>query len=248
MKGRLASLLRSFGFWVRLLIIVNLVTLAVLAVTIFLDSTQSTASGHPEQASLPAASPSSELWEMGLAHIPTNASCELCHAGGGSSGLKPVPPLGHPLEGFRSCLTCHTNEELGRAAPGHQGIPETECLSCHKAQTATVAITQPHSRFQDQQCLDCHGAVAHLPTTMEGRDPTNCKSCHLPTTNPPPEFDHPLNLNVSCRSCHQSTEVGGLPIDHALRGGETCLLCHDYKVAANPSANPLVSASPSASP
>lgn len=238
-RNRVKGRLTSFAFWVRLFLAANLVVVAFLAVTIFRDTTGSLPAGHPAQAAPSTAAPSGELWQMGLAHIPTNAACDLCHEGGGSSGLKPVPSLGHPLEGFRACLTCHANPELARAAPGHQGIPETECLNCHKEQSATVAITQPHSRFQDQECLDCHGQVAHLPTTMVGRDPTKCSACHEPTTSPPPEFEHSVNLNVSCRSCHQSTEVGALPIDHALRGDGTCLLCHDYRVAANPAANPF---------
>lgn len=235
---RLRSLL-SFKLWVRLLVVANLGLVAFLAVTLFLNVTQSLPAGHPAQASLPPASAGSELWQMGLAHVPTNAACELCHVGGGSSGLKPVPALGHPLEGWRACLTCHTGDQLGQTAPGHEGIPEPECLSCHKVRVTSVAITQPHSRFQDQQCLDCHGEVAHLPSTMDGRDPTECSSCHSPTDEPPPEFEHAINLYVSCRSCHQSTEVGSLPVDHALRSDGTCLLCHDYRVAANPSTNPL---------
>jgi len=241
---RFQALLGSFGLWVRLLVVVAVAVLAVLAVTIFIDTTQSFPAGHPAQVSPPEASEGTEVWEMGLAHIPTNAACELCHTGGGSSGLKAVPALGHPIEGWRACLTCHTDEELGQTAPGHAGIPETECLSCHRERNASVAITQPHSRFQDQQCLDCHGEVAHLPTTMEGRDPTQCSACHLPTDDPPPEFEHAFNLNVSCRSCHQSTEVGSLPVDHALRGDGTCLLCHDYKVASNPGSNPLETPAP----
>jgi len=135
-------------------------------------------------------------------------------------------------------------------ASGHLSTftdPLTECLSCHKQRVASVAITQPHSRFQDQQCLDCHGAVAHLPSTMDARDPTECSACHTTTDDPPPQFEHAINLSVSCRSCHQSTEVGSLPVDHSLRADGTCLLCHDYKVAGNPSTNPLettTSASP----
>jgi len=237
----LGSLAGSLGLLLRVSVVGLLGLVAFLTVVMFLNATQSQPAGHPAQASLPPASAGTELWEMGLAHIPTNAACELCHVTGGSSGLKPVPPLGHPLEGWRACLTCHSGDELGQTAPGHEGIPEPECLSCHKERFASVAITQPHSRFQDQQCLDCHGAVAHLPSTMDRRDPTECSACHTPTNDPPPEFEHAMNLSVGCRSCHQSTEVGSLPVDHALRGDETCFLCHDYKVAGNPSTNPLES-------
>ena len=69
---------------------------------------------------------------MGLAHIPTSNSCLLCHEKGGAADLKPVPAIGHQLEGWTACVTCHTDDSLGRQAPGHAGIAETECLNCHK--------------------------------------------------------------------------------------------------------------------
>ena len=169
---------------------------------------------------------------MGLAHIPTSASCLLCHETGGSGGLKPIPAIGHPLEGWRRCATCHTNEKLGRTAPGHQDIPEEECLNCHKLPPEGPAITQPHSRLQDQQCLDCHGTFAHLPSSMVGRNEDECWLCHKPTELPPPEYPHELDPALGCRECHTSPQTGGLPIDHALRDDTTCLLCHEIKAAS----------------
>jgi hypothetical protein len=174
---------------------------------------------------------------MGLAHIPTSSSCLLCHDTGGSAGLKAVPAIGHPVEGWGRCTVCHTGERLGRNAPGHDGIPEAECQSCHKPPPEGPAITQPHSKLQDQQCLDCHGSYAHLPTSMVGRDQDECWLCHKPTASPPPEYPHPASVPLACRSCHVAAEAGNLPIDHALRADSTCLLCHDIKTAANPPAS-----------
>ncbi len=215
---------------IKALLVLNIVAVALLVTIVLVYSLQSTRPGHPAQAeSSPLASASPALMSMGLAHIPTSNSCLLCHETGGEAGLKPIPAIGHPLEGWRRCATCHTDERLGRTAPGHSGIPEEECLNCHKVAPAGPAITQPHSRLQDQQCLDCHGSYAHLPTSMVGRNEDECWLCHKPTELPPPEYPHPANISLSCRSCHQAAQVGGLPIDHALRADSTCLLCHEIK-------------------
>ncbi len=223
--------------WIKALLVVNVVAVASLLLIVLVYSVQAAPAGHPAQAD-PSASQSPELMPMGLAHIPTSNSCLLCHDTGGEGGLKPVPALGHPLEGWRQCLVCHTNERLGRKAPGHAGIQEEECLNCHKIAPAGPAITQPHSRLQDQACLDCHGSYAHLPTSMVGRNQDECWLCHKPTPLPPPEYPHGPNARLSCRECHRSAETGGLPIDHALRADSTCLLCHDIKQAPPNQATP----------
>lgn len=226
---------------IRLLIVANFVLVALLLIAVLYDSMKATPAGHPAQASTSA---SPELMAMGLAHIPTSNSCLLCHQTGGQAGLKPVPALGHPLEGWRQCLVCHTDVRLGKTAPGHAGIPQDECLNCHKVAQPGPAITQPHSRLGDQHCLDCHGSVAHLPSSMVGRNENECWLCHKPTPLPPPQYPHPPGEPLTCRACHQSPEVGGLPIDHALRADSTCLLCHDIKRASAAPASPAPSVSP----
>jgi hypothetical protein len=237
--------------WIAVLVVLNVVVVAILLATVVLDQVNTTPAGHPAQAE-PSPSASVELFAMGLAHIPTSSSCVLCHDTGGSAGLKVIPALGHELEGWRSCAVCHTNEKLGRTAPGHAGMPEAECLNCHKIAQPGPAITQPHSRLQDQLCLDCHGTFAHLPSSMASRDEDSCTLCHKPTALPPPEYSHAINDRLGCRECHTSSEVGNMPIDHALRADDTCLLCHDIKRIAGPipsvSAPSLPSAEPSPSP
>ena len=186
-------------------------------------------SGGSQPAQLaPAPSPSFGLMPMGKAHIPTTNACVLCHAAGGD--VKAPPAILHPVEGWRRCLTCHTNENLGRTAPGHAGIAETECLNCHKTAQAGPAITQPHAALHSQRCLDCHGSVAHLPSTMASSKETDCVLCHKPATLPPPTYPHAATAYLGCRECHKSAEVGALPIDHALRADSTCLLCHEIFV------------------
>jgi hypothetical protein len=219
------------------LVVLNGVVVAALLGTVILDQLSASPAGHPAQAeALPSASV--ELVAMGPAHIPTSSSCLLCHETGGSAGLKNVPALGHELEGWRQCSVCHTNEKLGRTAPGHTGMPEAECLNCHKISQPGPAITQPHSRLQDQLCLDCHGSFAHLPTSMASRHEDSCTICHKPTPLPPPAYSHATNDRLGCRDCHNSAEVGNMPIDHALRADNTCLLCHEMKLVGAPSPEP----------
>ena len=119
---------------------------------------------------------------MGNAHIPTTNACVLCHGAGGE--VKVVPAMLHPVEGWRRCVTCHSDENLGRKAPGHEGIAEEECLNCHKVAEAGPAITRPHSVLQDQGCLDCHGTFAHLPSSMASAKETDCVLCHKADRSP----------------------------------------------------------------
>jgi len=237
---------RSTDRLVKVLLAVNIVVVVGLLAVVIVSSLRSTP-GVPAQLN-PSASPSPDTMPMGLAHIPTSASCLLCHETGGEGGLKPIPAIGHPLEGWRTCSACHTDESLGRTAPGHTGIPEEECLNCHKVAQEGPAITQPHSNLQDKHCLDCHGSYAHLPTSMVERNETECWLCHKPTAYPPPDSPHLHETRLSCRECHQSSQVGGLPIDHALRADSTCLLCHDIEVARLGPSPTAPGASPSASP
>ena len=79
---------------------------ALLAGTMVLDWLKVIpAKTPPAESALPSASPSQETMQMGLAHIPTSNSCLLCHEKGGAAELKPIPALGHPLEGWTTCLT-----------------------------------------------------------------------------------------------------------------------------------------------
>ncbi len=237
----------------RLLILLNMAVIAMLAAIMVANWLQlipargSGPVGTPGTAGsslAPGATPSQQVFQMGLAHIPTSNDCLLCHTSGGSAGVKTIPAMGHPLAGWTACLTCHTNEKLGREAPGHEGIAESECTSCHKEPTQGPAITQAHANL-NKPCLSCHGSVAHLPTSMVGRNQDECWLCHKPNPSPPPIKPHPDPQNLSCRDCHKSSSVGGLPIDHALRGDDTCVLCHD--IGGGSKASPGTTASPGAS-
>ncbi|HEY3336541.1 MAG TPA: hypothetical protein VGK16_15010 [Candidatus Limnocylindrales bacterium] len=220
---------RRFRLTLRVLIVLNILVVALLAGTMVADWMRILPTfGGATASAGPSPLASIETMQMGLAHIPTSNSCLLCHTEGGEAGLKPVPALGHPVEGWTACLTCHTGEKLGRNAPGHDGIAESECLNCHKEAKDGPAITQAHAEL-NEPCLDCHGTVAHLPQSMVGRNEDECWLCHKPNPSPPPIKPHPDPKDFTCRQCHQSSDVGALPIDHALRDDETCVLCHDVR-------------------
>jgi hypothetical protein len=211
------------------LVLLNVLVVAFVA-AVLLFGLPAAPGSQPVDAARPTPRPTPLLMLMGAAHIPTTNACVLCHGAGGD--VKTVPGILHPIEGWRRCIQCHTDTKLGRAAPGHEGIAEEECLNCHRTAQTGPAITQPHARLHDQQCLDCHGGVAHLPSTMAGSSATGCVLCHKPAVLPPPQYPHAPDARLSCRSCHRSAEAGALPIDHALRADDTCLLCHDIHVAA----------------
>ena len=215
----------------RALVAANFIAVAILALAMVGDWLGIIKPRAVTQEDTASPRPSVVLMAMGLAHIPTSEDCLLCHDEGGKGGVKPIPALGHPLAGWTACLTCHTNEKLGRTAPGHVGIGESECLNCHKEAQPGPAITQAHAQL-NRPCLDCHGSVAHLPTSMVGRNQDDCWLCHKPQSSPPPQKPHPTNANLSCRACHQSANVGGLPITHALYSDDTCVLCHEMGAAA----------------
>jgi hypothetical protein len=239
---------RTVSRWLGIIVVANLVLGVLLVTALTVGWLQSRPFGHPVQSEAPPSASPEELMPMGLAHIPTGNSCLLCHDTGGEAGLKPIPALGHPVEGWLSCTVCHTDERLGRKAPGHAGIPQKECLNCHKVAPPGPAITQPHSRLQDQHCLDCHGDVAHLPSSMVGRNQDECWLCHQPAASPPPQKPHPDTERLTCRSCHASPETGGLPIDHALRDDDTCKLCHDVPLPSPAPGSAKPTAVPPASP
>lgn len=234
--------------WIKLLIAANAVLVGTLALGLLYNLWSSPA-GHPDQAGLPTPTPTSGLIQMGLAHIPTNNDCALCHESGGSPGVKTVPAVLHPVEGWRRCVTCHTDTTLGRLAPGHTGIAEEECLNCHKTGQAGPAITRPHAELASATCLACHGTVAHLPSSMASSDESDCVLCHKPAELPPPTYPHSADPALGCRACHQSEQVGGLPIDHALRADRTCLLCHVIVTEGGPVVLPSApDATPTAEP
>jgi Cytochrome c7 and related cytochrome c len=110
--------------------------------------------------------------------LPANADCSACHLTEGQIGLRDIPTMAHPVEGWTDCTACHANDRLVKTAPGHTGIHKDQCLACHKppSPTASSALPRPHHVVTGTACITCHGSKAPLPTDMAGR--TNCWICH----------------------------------------------------------------------
>ena len=158
--------------------------------------------------------------------MPVGDNCIACHTTpDGGVGTVPVPPIGHPLEGWTSCTSCHSNERLVSTAPGHTGIHADQCLLCHKA-TTPAAEARPHSTHRDVPCLSCHGTKAPLPESMRDRSGTTCWLCHQGSSTEAPLYLHPTPTDGKCLTCHVAGKVGALPADHDGRTNDQCSACH----------------------
>ncbi len=157
-----------------------------------------------------------------IAVMPTS-DCAACHKTPGAAVN--VPPIGHPLEGWGSCTSCHANDRLVKTAPGHSGIHAEQCLVCHTA-TTPAAEDRPHSLAANSKCLSCHGSLAPLPASMKGRSESTCFLCHQGTSQPAVAFPHPLPADGKCLTCHVAGKVGAVPADHATRTDKQCTACH----------------------
>jgi hypothetical protein len=107
-----------------------------LAVINLLPSQQvavSSPSPSPAATATPPALPSPSAGPGNLIAIMPQGDCTACHKTPGNA--VDVPPLGHPLEGWGSCTSCHANDRLVKTAPGHSGIHADQCLVCHTATT-----------------------------------------------------------------------------------------------------------------
>lgn len=147
---------------------------------------------------IPAASPTAEpsppsaMSPIGIG-MPDDADCGACHLDStGVVGMKDIPKLAHPLEGWKDCTACHADDSLVRSAPGHSSLHKTDCLTCHEVPSAEgTAPPRPHHLVTGKSCVTCHSSEATasgapLPTDMSGR--TNCWICHSGT-----EFDELFN-------------------------------------------------------
>lgn len=116
--------------------------------------------------------------------VPADSSCEDCHKVG-SIDIPNVPTMGHPLDGWANCSSCHGTKKLVKTAPGHRGIHRDSCLMCHeqRAPSAPMALPRPHHSYPGKECTDCHavGGSAPLPQSMANRE--NCWVCHVSKKN-----------------------------------------------------------------
>ncbi|HSO28548.1 MAG TPA: hypothetical protein VLS28_01475 [Candidatus Sulfomarinibacteraceae bacterium] len=137
-------------------------------------------SPSPSPTSTPAATAPMALGPGGVT-MAEDADCGACHIDAtGEVTTKQIPPLAHPLEGWKDCTACHANDRLVKTAAGHSSLHKEQCLACHKVpSTLGTAPPRPHHLVTGAACASCHGTEAPLPTDMAGR--TNCWICHSGT-------------------------------------------------------------------
>lgn len=165
----------------------GLALIAVVGVGLFIyrnDAGHFTLSPQPTLTPSASASATPSTVAVMRVPVPANSSCKDCHVQGAIS-IPNVPPMGHPLEGWSNCSTCHGTRKLVQTAPGHRGIHRDACLLCHQQQgpSPSMALPRPHHSYPGKACTDCHkaGGSGPLPSNMTGR--TNCWVCHISARN-----------------------------------------------------------------
>lgn len=147
---------------------------------------RSAEASSPSPVASPSPTPGSAMARSPIAiAIPVDSDCGACHVtSAGAVGVKPIPPMAHPLLGFRDCTACHNPTGLVKTAPGHSSLHKDDCLVCHQAPSGTspsasVAPMRPEHMGYTQPCTSCHGVDQHapLPADMQGRG-DNCWICH----------------------------------------------------------------------
>ena len=137
-------------------------------------------------------------------HVPTSASCELCHVGAGSSVAATPVPNGARFSG---------------SLMSHSGIT-ANCAACH-GPTITGSSFVGVSRIVVMPVTSPVGATSHIPSS------TTCETCHLASTPagliaaaatrsaPGSAFATPApttaqihtGVTGGCASCHEATYV-----------------------------------------
>jgi len=195
--------------------------------------------GTPVASAAPTGSP---VTMMGNAIIPGTALCSGCHlTAEGGVGLRPMPVMGHPLEGWSKCTNCHAVGRLVDTAPGHSGIHATECTVCHKSGELPAPLSRPHRETQNVACFSCHGTdKAPLPADMKHRKESACWLCHRVAKIEPPVPAHETSPGeADCLTCHVVRgKAGKLPTDHAGRTSDLCLSCHEVILGAPAAPSP----------
>jgi hypothetical protein len=240
--------LHRFGYWLllaalSLFIVVASAFILIVAVPDLQRTDQAAASPSP------AATASSAPF-MTWISMPADANCSACHiTDQGNVGLVTVPAIAHPLQGWTDCTACHSNDSLVATAPGHTGIHASDCLLCHQPAQLPPPLSRPHRDRQNQDCLDCHGSTAPLPTDMAHRSQSVCWLCHrLPDAQPPVPAHNVAPGETDCLNCHVADKVGALPPDHATRTASECLLCHGLPADQSPAPGDTPAAIPLTEP
>ena len=173
-------------------------------------------------------------------HIPTSASCDVCHSTVNWALASPHfidnPP---PTAGV--CSSCHNNTNArGKIAGVH--IPTSlQCDTCHTSFVSFQKRTMNHDGLAGR-CITCHSGgfisqnaqtkpKTHVSTTAQ------CDTCHSSTTTwATGTLDHATVLppvTGRCSTCHNSVSALGKPVTHVPTGAQ-CDSCHTNFTAFKP--------------
>jgi hypothetical protein len=162
--------------WIASVMAIAVVGLLAFSAAVIFPELRLTATG-PDPSPTPV--PSERAVSLMRIPVPANADCAGCHTVvDGTIGTRPIPRMGHALEGWADCTACHADGRLVQTAPGHDSIHRELCLTCHLApEPGASALPRPHHVVTGAACISCHGEEAPLPTGMGGRE--NCWICHI---------------------------------------------------------------------
>ncbi|MFO1271915.1 MAG: hypothetical protein U1F50_09595 [Rubrivivax sp.] len=133
-------------------------------------------------------------------HLPTSASCEVCHVGTGSS----VPTLPVP-----------NGAKFSGSLMSHAGIT-SNCVACHKPAGSATAFAGI-ANLTGMPPTAPVGASAHIPSS------TTCESCHLANT---PAGTVPASATKNPPGTTWATPAPtGVQIHAGVTGG--CAACHE---------------------
>ncbi len=170
-------------------------------------------------------------------HIPTSASCDACHATGGTfttSSFSHSATQG-VLPG--QCATCHSGAYTqwnALAKPSGHVATTASCDTCHTGYTTFAGAGFNHSGVSPGTCATCHvqggSGMAkpsnHIPTTL------SCDACHNTSTFTTSTFTHSSTQGVlpgQCSNCHNGSYTQwnalGKPSGHVATTA-SCDTCH----------------------
>lgn len=172
-------------------------------------------------------------------HIPTTASCDVCHRT--TAWLPLITPYSHSGVAAGTCASCHIASYAQMEYKPLNHIPTTaSCDACHRTTAWTPLITPySHSGIAAGTCLSCHLAsyalmeyksATHIPTSA------SCEVCHAMTASAfkPARMNH-NGTNGQCATCHNGSYTGAnalgvdanhIPTTAVSASWASCDACH----------------------
>ena len=178
------------------------------------------------EGSLAATGKDDKLARTGVAHLPTNEDCRVCHV----PGTFATAVFDH--QGIvDNCASCHNGTNATGLTPDHVSILDSrgntrDCSECHNT-TAFAGARFDHSGIVNN-CASCHDSATalgkpfnHVPTSAD------CSQCHQTTGFLPAIFDH-QGIVDNCASCHDGTYATGKSNSH-VPTSQDCGVCHNTR-------------------